>query len=235
MSKKKVTYKDPKEASIWLDAALENERHKYVKAPVNHHEVVDEYIAADAWGFVALGYFLLEMSLKLQLHMLQQQSRKTHSLLKLFQQLPEKHRHTLSEYYDDFRSNSGGNNAGFPFETLEKYLKDLDGQNDKGFSDWRYYLIEEKQGLQIPIVSIQFLHEIIYGSNRLVGQLCNPRWDAHDYTFSKRPRSQSASRPVAYSTGGDRTHGPNKGTTEPATLFAGIRGDDGAGMQPVRN
>ena len=188
MSKTQVTYKDPKGTSIWLDKALEKECHKYAKAPVNHQEVVDEYIAADAWGFVAICYFLLEMSFKLQLHMLKQQIRKTHSLLKLFQQLPQKHRDTLSEYYDDFRSSSGGNNAGFPFVTLENYLENLDGQNDKGYSDWRYYLIEEKQGPQMPLISIEFLHEIIHGSNRLVDQLCNPRWDARDYTFSKRPR-----------------------------------------------
>ena len=186
MSKTQVTYKDPKGTSIWLDKALEKERHKYANSPVNHKELVGGCIAANAWGFVAIFYFLLEISFKLQLHMLQQQIRKTHSLLKLFQQLPQKHRDTLSEYYDDFRSNSGRNNAGFHFETLEKYVENLDGQNDKGYSDWRYYLIEEKQGPQMPLVSIGFLHEIIHGSNRLVGQLCNPRWDARSDTFSKR-------------------------------------------------
>ena len=188
MSKTQVTYKDPKEASIWLDAALEKERHKYAKAPVNHQELVGGYIAADAWGFVAVGYFLLEMSFKLQLHMLQKQIPKTHSLSKLFQELPQHHQDTLSEYYDDFRANSGGNSASFPFVTLEKYLENLDGSSDLGFSDWRYYPIKEKRSSQMPLVSMEFLHEIIHGSNRLVGQLCNPRWDARDYTFSKGPR-----------------------------------------------
>ena len=200
MSKTQVTYKDPKEASIWLDAALEKERHKYANSPVNHKELVGGCIAANAWGFVALGYFLLEMSFKLQLHMLQKKIQMDHSLLKT---LPAAATRPSGHAFRVLRplpfQTVGGTTPASISKTLEKYVRNLDGQNDKGYSDWRYYLIEEKQGPQMPLVSIGFLHEIIHGSNRLVGQLCNPRWDARSDTFSKRTlREQTAIlRPAA--------------------------------------
>ena len=62
----------------------------------------------------------------------------------------------------------------FPFGTLDEFLVNLDGDPNKkgddhiGSFDWRYFLIEEKQSAKMPMVSVEFLHEIAYGCTRMV-------------------------------------------------------------------
>ena len=193
MSKKPIIYKEPNEALTWLDAALQKERDKYKESPVNHNELMSDYVSAEGWGFVLVGYNLLESTLKFQLrqlNLLQDSLQRTHRLLPLFGTLPSKEQTILTEYYDDFRSRGGGNNPSIPFDSVDAFLGNLDGDRGDGAFDWRYYLIEKARSRQLPTVSIDFVHEITYASNRIVEYLWNGLWDPRNYTYSKRTRKR---------------------------------------------
>ena len=178
MSQQESNYKDPKWAVMWLDTALEKEEEKYARCPLNHNEMVSGHIAAEAWGYVVAGYSLLELSFKAQLHVLGNEVPQIHPLLDLFKKLRDFDQDTLREYYDDLLGN-------------------LDGDTGRGSFDWRYFPIEEERSQQMPVVGIGFLHEITYGSNRIVEYHCNGKWDPRQYTHSK---GRSRSRQVASST-----------------------------------
>ena len=63
-----IQFKDPKEITIWLEAALQSEQEKYKQCPVLP-DAMPGYEAARAWGYVVAGYFLIEESFKALLHM----------------------------------------------------------------------------------------------------------------------------------------------------------------------
>ena len=50
-----------------LDTALRMEKDKYAKCPVQP-DLVPHYEIYQAWGYVVCGYFLLEESFKLRIH-----------------------------------------------------------------------------------------------------------------------------------------------------------------------
>ena len=97
---------------------------------------------------------------------------KTHNLLQLFNLFDEYDQDTLREYYVDFRATIGGHIATFPFKRLDDFLENLDGDRvgttHVGSFDWRYFLIEENRSREMPLVSVDYLHEIVYGSTRIV-------------------------------------------------------------------
>ena len=165
MSTREIDFKDTKYAAFWLETALEMEKAKYAECPVKN-DLVPGYINAQAWGYVVAGYFLLEQSLKLLLHVRAQSPGMTHILSSdLFERLPDEDKDILRESYRDFRS-AGENANPFPFSELDEFLSNLDGGEDSrgrhvGSFDWRYFLIENAQGGELPTVSIEFLHEII--------------------------------------------------------------------------
>ena len=55
----KITYKKPLYVSAWLNAALKKEWQKYAATPVTP-DMMPGHEAAQAWGFVVAGYFLIE-------------------------------------------------------------------------------------------------------------------------------------------------------------------------------
>ena len=59
----KITYKKPLYVSAWLNAALKKEWQKYAATPVTP-DMMPGHEAAQAWGFVVAGYFLIEQGLK---------------------------------------------------------------------------------------------------------------------------------------------------------------------------
>ena len=167
----KSKFKTPSRMLMWIDAALKHEKLKYEKVPVTR-DLIPEYEMARGWGFVVAGYSLLEQSLKALLHLRGKEAPLKHSLTDLFEQFDNDDRALLREYYSDFKATAPGM-GGFPFETLEDFIRNLDGDPNKkgtdhiGSFDWRYSPIEEAKSETMPTVSIDYLHELIYGCKQM--------------------------------------------------------------------
>lgn len=187
-------FKDPLWITAWLDAALKKEKDKYEKCPPTP-DLVPGHVEAQAWGYVVVGYFLVEESLKAVLFVRGTPVPAHHSLSTLFNCLNRDDKQVLREYYTDYRATAGGNLALFPFECLDDFLANLDGDKNRrgdhmGSFDWRYFLIEEKQSQKMPLVSVDYLHEIAFGAARLVECTRHGRSAPSRYTRSWRLRRQ---------------------------------------------
>ena len=167
----KITYKDPRYVLTWLDTALKKEWQKYTATPVTP-DMIPGYDIAQAWGYVVAGYFLIEQGLKAVLYMRGGEPPKIHALSGLFTKLSAEDQNVLREYYDDFRHAFPGISS-FPLTTLDGFLKNLDGGRNNqgrhiGSFDWRYFPTEEGKGASMPLVSINVMHEIVYGCVNLI-------------------------------------------------------------------
>ena len=115
---------------------------------------------------------------------------KTHNLLQLFNLFDEYDQDTLREYYVDFRATIGGHIATFPFKRLDDFLENLEGDRvgttHVGSFDWRYFLIEENRSREMPLVSVDYLHEIVYGSTRIVERAVFGHSEPLQFTLSWR-------------------------------------------------
>ena len=167
-----IDFKDPSYITIWLNAALKKEKEKYEKCPVIP-DMVQDYVAAQGWGYVVVGYFLVEQAFKALLHVRGKPVSRIHSLSDLFALIGQEDKEVLREYYTDFKMTIGGNTGQFPFESLDDFLVNLDGDKDDrgnyiGSFVWRYFLIEEKQSQVMPLVSVEYLHEIIFACIQII-------------------------------------------------------------------
>ena len=189
--KQNIDFKKPLWIVAWLDTALEKEKEKYAKCPVVP-DWVPGHEVAQGWGYVVAGYFLVEESFKALLYVRGNKRVPTkHSLFFLFDMLENNDKAVLREYYDDYRSTMGETIGALPFQSLGEFLRNLDGDTKrKGSFDWRYFLIEEKQSKVMPTVSIDHLHEIVYGCTRIVEHAHNARFDPSRYTLSRRMRAK---------------------------------------------
>ena len=175
--------------SIWLVALLDNalkmEQKKYKKCPVKP-DIAPKHEIVQAWGYVVAGYFLVEQSFKALLHLRKKKVPPTHSLTTLLKLLDPADKEILSEFYVDYREVTGGSGRRFPFKTLEDFLENLDGDdNKKGSFAWRYFPIEEPQG-RMPVVSTEFLHEVAFGCIRLISYAHDGKYHPSRYTYSWR-------------------------------------------------
>ena len=84
----------------------------------------------------------------------------------------------------------------FPFKSLDDFLLNLDGDKNKrgedniGSFDWRYFLIEEKRSQKMPLVSVDYLHEIVFGCARIFEYANNDRFEPSRYTHTWRMRCE---------------------------------------------
>ena len=182
-----IGFKDPSLIIAWLDTALEKEKEKYKKCPVIRdlnpgHEV------ANGWGYVICGYFLVEESFKTLLYVRDKNVPKDHSLFTLFDMLDQNDKTILSEYYIDYKLTTSGNIGMFPFISLDDFLVNLDGAKGKGSFDWRYFLIEENRSREMPLVSVDYLHEIVYGCTRIIECAHHGRSEPSQHTHTWRIR-----------------------------------------------
>ena len=167
----KIEFKTPIRMLMWIHVALKHEKLKYEKAPVQR-DLIPECEMAQGWGFVVTGYVLLEQSFKALLYLRGKEVPVKHSLTDLFERFDDDDSAVLSEYYSDFRATAPGMGE-FPFETLKDFIRNLDGDpNNKGTDhigsfDWRYSPIEEAKSATMPTVSIDYLHEMIYGCKQM--------------------------------------------------------------------
>ena len=188
-----IDFKDALWITAWLDTALEKEKEKYEKCPVKS-DLLPGHEAAQAWGYVVAGYFLVEESFKVLLYLRGKKVPPKHSLTMLFNLFEPGDKKILREYYADYRATIGGYGSKFPFGTLDEFLVNLDGDPNKkgddhiGSFDWRYFLIEEKRSAKMPMVSVEFLHEIAYGCTRMVEYAHNGNFEPSKYTHSWRMR-----------------------------------------------
>ena len=186
-------FKDPRRAIPWLQAALDKECEKYERCPVLP-DMVPGYETAQGWGYVVAGYFLLEESFKVILHLQKKRVPRKHSLTKLFELLDPDDKNVLREYYSDYRATIGDHRAHFPFSTLDEFLVNLDGDlNQKGTDhmgsfDWRYFPIEERRSRDMPVVSIDYLHEVIRGCINIAEYIFRGNFPPLDSTRSQRMR-----------------------------------------------
>ena len=189
----KINLKDADLATVaGLNTALRMEKEKYAKCPVKPDRVANHEIY-QAWGYVICGYFLLEESFKLLIHIHGSTPDMTHTLNELFLRLPEDDKDLLREYYDDFRGVLAfENNMTFPFSCLDDFLTNLDGVENKGKHfgsfDWRYYLIENPKSM--PTVSIEFMHEVILGALRIAEQAVGGNCEPFQHIYSLRKRRE---------------------------------------------
>ena len=190
----KINFKDVGIETIdGLDIALRLERRKYDRFPIQRDLVVD-YEYYQGWGYVVVAYFLLEKALKLLLYQTRGNDDTTHTLHEdLYRKLPDVEKALLCAYYDDLRGVLAfEKQMAFPYETLPDFLSELDGVKDQGryvgSFDWRYYLIEHPKGQTLPTVSIEFLHEVIYGCLRVTESNSDevPHEDPSRMTYSWR-------------------------------------------------
>ncbi len=177
----------------WLDTALKKEKEKYAKCPVMP-DMVPGHEAAQGWGYVVAGYALVEQAFKGILHLREEDAPPTHSLSKLFDLLDQSDQDMLREYYSDYKSSSEGNLRTFPFETLDDFLTNLDGDANKrgdrvGSFDWRYFLIEENRSRRMPLVSVDYLHEVAYGGIQIIRHLKSGNGQPSESTRSYRMRN----------------------------------------------
>lgn len=63
-TKQTIRFKDPFWTKKWLKMILKKEQEKYKKCPVIP-DLMPEYVAAEGWGYVVLGYILAEESFNL--------------------------------------------------------------------------------------------------------------------------------------------------------------------------
>ena len=192
MAKQAIEFKDPSWILAWLDAALKKEREKYRKSPVVP-DMVPGHEAAQGWGYVVIGYFLVEEALKALLHVREKRFPKVHALSILFGLLEQGDKSILREYYRDYRATAEGGLGRFPFVTIEDFLVNLDGDKNErgkhiGSFDWRYYLIEEMQSGKMPLVSVDYLHEITFGLMRIVEWAVRDHSHPSQHTHSWRLR-----------------------------------------------
>ena len=192
MPKQAINFKDPSWILEWLDTALKKEKEKYKKCPVLPDRVPG-HVAAQGWGYVVLGYFLVEEAFKALLHVREEEVPKEHALSNLFDFLDQEDKEILREYYDDFKATAERELGRFPFNSIADFLVNLDGdQNERGkyigSLDWRYFLIEEMQSGKMPLVSVDYLHEITYGLTRIVEWVVHEGSHPSQYTQSWRLR-----------------------------------------------
>lgn len=195
MTIRTTNFKNPLRIVNNLDTALAKEMQKYKACPVNP-DMMHENEALQAWGYVVAGYFLAEESFKALLHLRKQPVPRKHSLTLLFDLFDDDDRKLLREYYTDYLATNDGYGNQFPFETLDEFLANLDGDpnpNPKiddyvGSFDWRYFLIEKNRSNKMPLIGIELLHEIAYGCTRMVAYAHNGRFDPARHTHSWRLR-----------------------------------------------
>jgi hypothetical protein len=191
-----ITYKKPLYVLSWLEAALKKEWQKYSASPVMP-DPIPGHEAAQAWGYVIAGYFLLEQGFKAILHFRGIEPPKVHALSVLFAELPPADQDQLRAHYRDFRHTFPGMRS-FPLGTLDDFLVNLDGARNSrghyiGSFDWRYFLTEEGGGTSMPLVSINVMHEIAYGCAVLFESIHKGNDDAGRFTYSWRLRRNRSS------------------------------------------
>ena len=158
-------YKSPEDAHTWLGQALAFEQKKYKACPVPR-DIVPEFVNAGGWGYVVTGYSLLEQAFKFLLHVRKKEQGSGHSLLPLFNCLPESDKKLLREFYQDFRC-SHPSLGEYPFPDIDECLVKLDGEEGNASIEWRYYLIEEEL-TKLPLTCIDYMHEIVFGVLRII-------------------------------------------------------------------
>ena len=175
-----------------LNVALDVEREKYASVPVKR-DVVPDYEAYQAWGYVVAGYFLLEVSLKLLAHLRGADPAKIHTLFNLYMLLPSHDKDLLREYYRDYRDETAlERGAPYRIAMLGDFLMELDGAKHGGKSvgsfDWRYYLIENPKGETLPYASVEFMHEVVFGVLCIAERAMGGGDDPCHHTYSWRKR-----------------------------------------------
>ncbi len=191
MANNAINFKDPLWMTNLLDMALGMEKDKFKACPVPR-DVVPDAEVAQGWGYVVAGYFLVEQAFKALLHVQGKPVALKHSLTIPFDGMEPEDRDMLREYYADYKNAVGWSR--FPFDTLDEFLANLDGDpNDResdylGSFDWRYFPIEEKRGADMPTVSVEFLHEMAYGCIRMVEHASGGNSEPLAWTYSHRLR-----------------------------------------------
>ena len=182
-------FKDPLYMTAWLDVALEKEKEKYQTCPVVP-DMAPGHNEAQAWAYIVTGYFLAEQSFKALLYLRGKEAPKTHPLSTLFESFDDNDKAVLREFYADYRATIGGNRGEFRFEYLDDFLLNIDGDigSNQGSLAWRYYLIEEVP--EMPFVSVDYLHEVVLGCNKIVEHARNGRFEPTGYTHSWRLRCE---------------------------------------------
>ena len=191
-TKSAVKFKSPTLMVAWLDTALKKEREKYRNSPLLP-DMVPGNEAAQGWAYVVIGYFLVEEAFKALLHVRGKEVPKVHALSVLFGLIDQSDRSILREYFDDYKATADLELRRFPFDTIEDFLENLDADRNErgdyiGSFDWRYFLIEQMQSRNMPLVSVDYLHEVTYGLTRIVEWIVHGRSHPSHYTHSSRLR-----------------------------------------------
>ena len=197
-----IQYKNPIHMLAWLGAALRKEKEKYRQCPVLP-DIVPGFIDATGWSYVVAGYFLVEQSLKALLHVGGSEVPRRHSLSSLLVLIADHEREILREFYADYREVIGGYRGEFSFISLDEFIINLDGDANQqgeyfGSFDWRYCLIEHKRSQEMPTVSIDYLHEIVFGCTQILRCKIISRYNPLEFTLSWRMREERENKYMSW-------------------------------------
>lgn len=187
----RINFQDSEGIVFWLNAALEQEKKKYKKVPIVP-DLMPEYLIIQGWGYVIAAYSLMEQSFKALLHVQGKSVPEKHSLAILFNLFDPSDKEVLRRFDTDFKATSNDPLKSFPYATLDEFLTNLDGDPSKGGRDhigsfdWRYFPIEKARSQKMPAVSIDHMHEIIYGCTRMVYAAIQGTSDASRHLKSLR-------------------------------------------------
>ena len=168
-----INFQDSEDIVFWLDTALDQEKKKFEQVPIEP-DLVPEYLMIQGWGYVIAAYSLMEQSFKALLHVQAKPVPQKHSLSMLFNLFDTSDKDILRTFYTDFKATAKDPLKSFSYESLDEFLTNLDGDPSKGGRDhigsfdWRYFPIEKARSQKMPAVSIDYMHEIIYGCIRMV-------------------------------------------------------------------
>ena len=182
-----IKYKSPSLILVWLDTALQKEKEKYHRCPVLQ-DWAPGHEAAQGWGYVVVAYSLVEQAFKALLHVQDKTVPHDHPLSPLFNSLDDADKDILREYFTDYRATIGGRIGDFRSMSVDEFLANLDGDKDIGSFDWRYYLTEERRSQEMPLVSVDYLHETAHGITRILEWVVHGHSHPLQHTHSWRLR-----------------------------------------------
>ena len=186
-----IDFKDPLWITAWLSIALEKEKKKYKKCPVTPDPRSGARGRAGMgirrrWLFPRRGVVQGASVSARQASADQAFADNTIRLVRAGRQ------GILREFYSDYRAAIGGARGRFPVQDSgrlpdeSRRRSEQTGRRPCRFVRLAVFPHREQRSAKMPVVSVEFLHEIAYGCIRMVEHANNGNFKPSQYTYSWR-------------------------------------------------
>lgn len=166
MAKKiEIEFISTDEMICMLRAALEIEMDATNRVETGRDEKDEKFEAAQYWARMVYGYNMIEQGLKGLLHIegnTDEAEKAGHQLHQAYSNLSGKTQKALETQYEDYIEMTMQTWDGEPLESLDDFLKELDGDG-RGSFNWRYLLTQKPKGKTARKVHPTMMHEVIIG------------------------------------------------------------------------